>query len=819
MKLKLLAILVLLLIGCTEQSSKTSPILHYVPQNSAIIIKINDKPSFSSELENSDLLKTLSTTAAYNSVLEKLKSLKYIQPNGESILAFVELGKANFELLLITRNSDDLFQIGEGSDKVVENISYEGKSFDRYTVDGANFFSTVLDDKIIVSSAQMLIENILRNDQDLPVDESLNKLYQISNNQSSANLFINTNKSNPLLNHILSDGHKVDISKFTDWVSLDFNTNKDHLKLNGISMANDSIINYSNLFKKSHALTPRTPALAPMASDAILAFTFDNYENFALNQKRYLDRSVVIDTTFKAVEEIGFVYLNNEKAVILHTYGSENILNYLDKLEKASEEYQGNEIVGLSKSDFLNHYFNPLIQDFEANYYTIIENAFVFSPTPETLKTFIGNFKNVSTFEKTSVYKTAKEQLADESSMLFVANADGIEYFLEQYMDKDIVKNVKTKELSEYSFAAQMVVDDNFHHTNVLFQKIAHETTLNKTIPYFTLQLDTEIVTPPQFVKNHRTNKDEIIVQDRDNNLYLISTDGKVIWKKQLKGRIQGRVEQVDLYKNGRLQLAFTTDNQFMIVDRNGKDVPPFTFTFEGGNLNPLAVFDYDRKKDYRFLVTQGTKLFMYNSAGQIVKGFKYTKADNPILGTPKHFRVGKKDYLVMKQEGGELKILSRTGDTRVNVSNKINFSDNEILLHKNKFTVTDTKGHLFQIDEKGKTTTANLNLLPDHGLDATSNTLAIMNDNVLTIRSKKVELDLGVYSKPKIFYLNDKIYISVTDIQNQKIYLFDSQAEAISNFPVPGNSSIDLIDMDNDHKLELVAKDQDNSIIVYKIN
>tara|TARA_R110002050_G_scaffold203178_3_gene338384 strand:- start:6398 stop:8857 length:2460 start_codon:yes stop_codon:yes gene_type:complete len=819
MKIKLFAVLFLILTGCSKQSPKTSPILYYVPQNSAIIVKINDKPSFSSELENSDLLKTLSATTSYNAIQEKLKALKYIQPNGESILAFVELGKANFELLLIAENSDDLFQIAEGSNKVIENVGYEGKNFDSYSVDGANFFSTVLDDKIIVSTAQMLIENILRNEQDLTADESLNKLYQIANNQSSANIFINTNKSNSLLNHIMSDGHQIDISKFTDWISLDFNTNKDHLKLNGISMANDSIINFSNLFKNSHALTPKTPTLAPMNSDAILAFTFDNYKDFALNQKKYLDRSTVIDTTFKAVEEIGFVYLNNEKAAILHTYGSENILNYLDKLEKTSEEYQGNEIVGLSKSDFLNHYFNPLVQDFEANYYTIIENAFVFSPTPETLKTIIGNFKNVSTFEKTSVYKTAKEQLADESSMLFVSNAKGIEYFLDQYIVKDIAKNIKTKELTEYSFAAQMVADDNFHHTNILFQKIAHETTLNKTIPYFTLQLDTEIVTPPQFVKNHRTNKEEIIVQDQDNNLYLISTDGKVIWKKQLSGRIQGRVEQVDLYKNGRLQLAFTTDNQFMIVDRNGKDVPPFTFTYEGGNLNPLAVFDYDRRKDYRFLVTQGTKIFMYNSSGQIVKGFKYTKSANPILGTPKHFRVGKKDYLVMKQEGGELKILSRTGDTRVNVSNKISFSDNEILLHKNKFTVTDTKGRLFQIDENGKTNAANLNLLPDHGLDATSNTLAIMNDNVLTIRSKKVELELGVYSKPKIFYLNDKIYISVTDIQNQKIYLFDSQAEAISNFPVPGNSSIDLIDMDNDHKLELVAKDQDNSIIVYKIN
>ena len=52
-----------------------------------------------------------------------------------------------------------------------------------------------------------------------------------------------------------------------------------------------------------------------------------------------------------------------------------------------------------------------------------------------------------------------------------------------------------------------------------------------------------------------------------------------------------------------------------------------------------------------------------------------------------------------------------------------------------------------------------------------------------------------------------------------KKIYLFDSSLNAIQNFPVFGNSSIDLLDMDNDKKLELVAKDQENSIIVYRIN
>ncbi len=111
------------------------------------------------------------------------------------------------------------------------------------------------------------------------------------------------------------------------------------------------------------------------------------------------------------------------------------------------------------------------------------------------------------------------------------------------------------------------------------------------------------------------------------------------------------------------------------------------------------------------------------------------------------------------------------------------------------------------------------LNLNSDHGMDATSKTMVIINDNILSIRGKKVTLDLGVYSKPSIFYLNDKIYVSVTDIQNQKTYLFDSQAVPIENFPIYGSSTIDMADIDNDKRPELVVKDQENSLTVFKIN
>jgi hypothetical protein len=209
----------------------------------------------------------------------------------------------------------------------------------------------------------------------------------------------------------------------------------------------------------------------------------------------------------------------------------------------------------------------------------------------------------------------------------------------------------------------------------------------------------------------------------------------------------------------------------------------------------------------------------MYNSKGKTVNGFKFKDSDSPVLFAPKHLKIGNRDYLVFMLENGDLKILNRVGNSRVKVAEKIDFSSNRAFLYKDNFIVTDKKGTLYSIDTKGNITKTKLNYTEDHGLAATSRTLVSNNENILSIKGKNVTLDLGVYTHPVIFYVHDKIYISVTDIQSQKVYLFDSNAEPIQNFPVYGYSLIDLDDIDNDRKIEFVCKDQENALVLYKIN
>jgi len=818
MKIKLLFVFAALsLLSCKEEKQTHDTRLDYLPPSPALVVKIVNLTNFKSELKNNAILNNLKGFSSLEGLVDKLDNLGSVATDRTSILALYEVGKDRYDFIVVLPNAPDAFNVESITNKTVETLLYEGANITKYTLDDNEIFSVSIGKEMVLSSSQLLIENVARNKRNNPVDPMLKRLFEASSVDKSASLYFNMENNPRLLS--LKEETTDNKNPFAEWISLDFTANSDAVQLNGIAMASDSTNNFINLFKGTSPLANRVTEFAPLNAQAVLSYTFDDYQTFAQNQNTYLDRVQKMDSLFNTIEEVGIIYLNNQKAVLLKSYGTEGLFEFLENNRTGSETYQGSEILELGNNNFVTEGFTPLVQEFDSNFCTVIENSFIFSEDKETLQTILSNYKSSSNFNNAGVFKTSKTFLANESSVLFIANSSGIDFFAERELEPSFWEDLKKTKLDEYAFASQLVADHDFAHFNVVISKIGVTQASATVTPLFTLELDTDLALDPQFVKNHRTNQQEIVVQDQNNVLYLISTDGKVLWTKQLEGRIQGSIQQVDIYKNGRLQLAFCTNNQFLILDRNGEEVAPFNIKFEGGNLSPLAIFDYEGKKDYRFLITQGRKVYMYNNQGKIVTGFKFTEAPANILGIPKHFRVGNKDYLVFKLEDNTLKILHRTGTDRIKVAEKIDFSNNEVFLYKNKFSITNKKGVLHQIDTKGNLSATNFNLNNDHGMYATSNTLVFMDDNVLTIKGRKVELDLGVYTKPKIFYLYDKIYVSVTDIQNQKIYLFDSQAKSIPNFPVFGSSLIDLTDMDNDRKLELVAKDQDNSLIVYKMN
>jgi len=820
MKSKILLLLIILVFSnCTPEKASDNSILQLVPENSAVLLKINDLESLKDELEENAIISKIKKEAFAKAISKRLKPLEYLNGEIPGLLAISSGISDSFDFTFIITDSLPRLKLDSIKDKTVESLVYQDYTLTKYQIEENTFFTSKIREREVMSSSQIVLQNIIKRIEKHSFSSELEKLFKTSNSNRLNHIWLNLDEGDVLFQDLLQmDNNSLKISKYASWISLAIDLENDGIKLNGISVTKDSTANYLSLFSKTKPLHNATAAFTPNDVDNFKSYTITDYSVFEQNRTKYLNISSPIDSLLSTIEEIGIAELNQKQIVFLKTFGTVTISDYLSTISSNSIEYQGSEILNLQNTSFLSDYLDPIVTNFMPSHASIIENTFVFSNDEATLKKVINSHKNGNVLEKTMLYKNAQDITTEESSALTLSTSSSFQRQLSAYGLKNIAKALKGDTFKNYVFGSQIVADNNFFHSSYFAKKIDTSESKYGVVSLFNFQTDADIATTPQFVKNHRTNKQEIVVQDQENVLYLISHKGKVLWKKQLESAIQGKIQQVDIYKNGKLQLAFTTNNEFLILDRNGKEVAPFTIKHEGGNLNPLAVFDYDGKKDYRFLVTQGPKVFMYNNKGKIVSGFKYKKAESDILGAPQHFRINKKDYLCFKLANGQLKLLNRVGNIRVKVSENIPFSENDIKLYKNKFTLSTEKGFLYQIDTQGKIEKTNLNLNADHGMDATSKTLAIINDNILRIRDKKVALDLGVYSQPTIFYLNDKIYVSVTDIQNQKSYLFDSQAEAIPDFPIYGSSIIDLTDMDNDKRPELVIKDQDNSIRAYKI-
>ena len=103
-------------------------------------------------------------------------------------------------------------------------------------------------------------------------------------------------------------------------------------------------------------------------------------------------------------------------------------------------------------------------------------------------------------------------------------------------------------------------------------------------------------------MKDHTTGALQVLVQDAQHRLHLFGSTGKALWTHRWTVPVMGGVHQVDRYRNGKLQLLFNTAGQVHRSSaRKGRGGLPVKL--EGTASAPIALFDYDGRRDYRILV------------------------------------------------------------------------------------------------------------------------------------------------------------------------------------------------------------------------
>ena len=319
----------------------------------------------------------------------------------------------------------------------------------------------------------------------------------------------------------------------------------------------------------------------------------------------------------------------------------------------------------------------------------------------------------------------------------------------------------------------------------------------------FETSISNEIILGPLIVKNHTNNKNEVFIQDSENIIYLINDNGQIEWTKKINDRVIDEVNQIDSYKNGRLQYVFATQNSLHMIDRKGRDVGKFPLKFNDQITKPVSVFDYDNNKNYRLLITQNDELFMFDSKGNRVRGFDYNKK-NKIITKPEHFRISNKDIIVFKTSD-DLKILNRRGKVRIKINEDHNYSKDEIFQYQNSLLTTTVNNKIIKIDMNGNSKEAS-SMSFDGKYVNDAKTIYTLQKNILSNSKKNIEIQFGKYENFSAISDKKNTLLNIYDSQNNKLYLFDDEINTVKGFPILADANASFILENNKIEFSVIS-------------
>jgi hypothetical protein len=402
-------------------------------------------------------------------------------------------------------------------------------------------------------------------------------------------------------------------------------------------------------------------------------------------------------------------------------------------------------------------------------------------------------------------------------SLIF--NDENFNKFLESVPNKttffEILNNSKYEDYENFPFWFSNFELKDENNFKSIYTTPSFDLKKNKSLNLkFSKKFQKKIIINPTFIDNYKLGEKNIILQDSDLNLILLSLDEKVIFKKQLNSKIISEIFQVDLYKNNRLQFIFLTETDLLVLDIKGNIVKKIALKKSLSNKY-LSVFDYDNNRNYRFVIQIGNTLKMLDSKFKNVKGFKRTKVKSDIQQKLKHIRIMNKDYLILISRDGVPYIYDRRGNIRIKLPKNLIIDQNDFYVNSNAIVTINNLNQLVRVEINGDISSKQLSN-ENHKIFANENNLLIQSKAKISINNNEFDIPYGNFSGLTIFGKKDKTYYHLRDEDNNQSYLFNKIGK-IKGFPIFSKSNVDIIFEKNQDMITCVG--DDNEILLYTIN
>ena len=500
--------------------------------------------------------------------------------------------------------------------------------------------------------------------------------------------------------------------------------------------------------------------------------------------------------------------------------------------------YNGYVLNYIKGKNLIPGLFGDAFGNFRVNYFTMVGDFVVFANSESSLINLLRYYETGKTLDLNDNFKAFSDNLAPSSNVLLYFKPSvllgRITDLANEFTSRKLEINAPVVNQMQGA-AFQFSAGENLIFTSYYLKQatVVHE----ENLAMWKVTLDNQIVGKPILVSNHRDRDQQLVVFDDTPAVYLIDSDGKVLWKKRLEGTPFGEIYEVDYYKNGKIQYLFNTNSHIYLYDVEGKSVASYPKKLHAGATSPLSLFDYSGNNDYRMLVAQADKTVNnFTLDGHEVEGWKNPHLQNVANEKVTRLLINGKDYIVITDIDGKVKIVDRQGKDRIVITEKFTKARNSGYYvnrtnSKGIIITTNAQGKLIYISATGKLKSTDFGdyspehffLYEDFNGDGTMDFIYV-NGRELKVfdRFKKLLFSYTFNSeitiKPEFFNLGKKQKVMGVVANDEKtIYLFDSKGNTIISTGLVGETPFTVGSMSNDQKINLISA-AGNTLYNYRI-
>lgn len=772
----------------------------------------------------------------------------------------------------------------------VQTRTYDGVTIFTITPGIANdkLFFTIHEGLLVMSLSAILVEESIRalqHDASVLTHPDFVLVRKTKARDSRGELYVNYRNFKNIVSQFAAKEHRSASffnQPYAEWSALDLNLKSNSVSLNGFVMAKDSTDAWIGSFRGLSA--PRMNLLKYMPSNTayFAFFGFDNFKKFRKNQMEIYARSnqkYFVESKIKEynnlckcdMEELGMEWIGSQAAAfIVEPETADYSQNYFAVFETqqvkkawealismqearmavlnqepAIEQFGDFEIRRLEIGTFYGKILSEAFEGIVDPYIVKLDNVILMSTSLNALRNLLQKIGDSSGVQNTLAAQEDFKQISDRISgnshlLIYSALARSPQIYQNLLLDsyaRDLQE--QTDVLRKFQAFVYQV---NYHKRDLYYNNIyfkynpEYKKESNSLWEY---KLKTDVSSRPHLLKNHYTQALEVFIQDNDNRIYLISNTGKLLWDLPIDGPIMSDVTQVDVYRNNKLQILFSTEKSIYLIDRNGNNVESFPVRLSANATNGVTAVDYDKSRHYRFFIAvKGGEVFAYEPSGKKVDGWSFKDNEGDIVSDIEHIRIKSKDYIFAFNEKGKIHLLNRRGENRHSVYQHISQPaagqwslDLKSKIAESGLKYIDEDGNAYRqgFDERftkikltdkkilgynfpGATVSGSIwavVLTPDKLEAYTSK-----GDIVFSTKLKKSEN----HRLQTFIFPEGKVRFGVSDPDGEQILLYDRKGNLRSGFPLYGHNPMAISDLNRDGYFNLITSGKDGFVYSYGI-